>query len=79
MYTKALALAALAATPAMSYSVSTYWGQSGTDSLASYCDSDGFEYVNVAFINNSPEQDTSGLSYPGSNFAAHCSAEVIVT
>lgn len=77
MYTKSLALAALAAAPALATpAVNVYFGQSGTDSLASYCETNSFEYVTVAFVNNSPEQDPSGLNYPGTNFGAHCAAEV---
>jgi chitinase len=75
MYAKGLALAALAASPVVAdYAVNAYWGQVGGDSLASYCESDGFDYVTIAFIINSPEQDPA-TGYPGTNFGAHCSAE----
>ncbi len=58
--------------------VNVYWGQSGENNrLASYCLQDGFEYITVGFVNNSPEQDTSGLNYGGTNFAAHCAGEDI--
>jgi chitinase len=76
-------LAALAAAPALAHEtaqftpgVNVYWGQSGSNSLASYCESDSFEYVTIAFVNNSPEQDDSGLGYPGTNFAGHCASDV---
>lgn len=77
MFTKALAVAALAALPALATSapaVNVYFGQSGseTDRLRTYCDSTGFEYVTVGFVNKSPQQDASGLKYPGTNFAKHC-------
>lgn len=94
MYTKALALAALAVSPAVAqYSVNIYCkdlrlfvlivfvltavgGQTTGPDLATVCNSDGFEYITLAFINNSPEQDTSGLNYPGSNFAGNCGPQV---
>lgn len=78
MYTKPLALAALAVSPALAsqYGVNVYWGQKTEASLSSVCTSDGFEYITLAFLNNSPEQDPSGLNYPGSNFAGNCGAEV---
>ena len=62
-------------TPALAApGVNVYWGQSGVgDRLVDYCASGGFDYVSVAFVNVSPENaGTSG--YPGTNFAAHCSA-----
>ena len=68
----AFAVAPALATPA----VNVYFGQSGTNSLGSYCESDAFEYVSIGFVNTSPEQDPSGLEYPGTNFAAHCAADV---
>ncbi len=77
MLTKTLAAAALAV-PALattfSPGVNVYWGQSGnaTDRLRNYCDGTSFEYVTLGFINNSPEQDPSGLKYPGSDFSTHC-------
>ena len=58
--------------------LNVYWGQVGSKRLASYCESTGFEYVTVSFVNNSPETDRSGLDYPGTNFGAHCSGEVYV-
>ena len=77
MYARALALAALAVSPvAAQYSVNIYWGQTTGASLSSVCDSDGFEYITLAFLNNSPEQDPSGLGYPGSNFAGNCGPSV---
>jgi chitinase len=73
MLTKSLAVAALAVAPALATpAVNVYWGQTGTDRLRDYCENSSFEYVTVGFINKSPEKDTSGLGYPGSNFAAHC-------
>jgi chitinase len=78
MYTKALALAAVALAPAVAaqYSVNIYWGQKTGASLARVCESDGFEYITLSFLNKSPEQDQSGLGYPGSNFAGNCGASV---
>lgn len=76
--TKSLALTALAVAPAVAaqYGVNVYWGQQGPKDLASICQSDGVDYVTLAFINNSPEQDTSGLDYPGSNFGPFCASTV---
>jgi chitinase len=75
MFKTSLALAAMAVGLARAApEINIYWGQSGTDSLASYCSSTGFEYITVSFVNNSPEQDPSGLGYPGTNFGAHCAA-----
>lgn len=77
MFAKSFAVAALAVSPVLAdYAVNVYWGQTGTDRLSSYCDSDGFEYITLAFVNNSPEQDQSGLDYPGTNFGSHCGAAV---
>jgi len=78
MQSKILALTALAAAPILAHKpvVNVYFGQTGTDSLGSYCESNAFEYVTIGFVNNSPEQDKSGLDYPGTNFAAHCAADV---
>lgn len=74
---KTLAVAALAAAPVMATgSLNAYWGQAGSTRLKTYCDLDTFEYVTIGFINNSPEFDTSGLIYPGSNFGANCAADV---
>ncbi len=77
MLTNTLALAALAAVPALATpAVNVYFGQSGqaTDRLRNYCDNSSFEYVTLGFINNSPEQDPSSLKYPGSDFSSHCIA-----
>jgi chitinase len=67
----ALAVAALAAAPALAnQAVNVYWGQAkGTDRLASYCDSTGIDYITLAFVNQSPQQDKSGLGYPGFSFS----------
>ncbi|KAH8882698.1 glycoside hydrolase, partial [Thozetella sp. PMI_491] len=76
---KSIALAALSAIPALaSPAVNVYFGQSGFNRLSSYCQQDGFEYITLAFVNNSPEQDDSGLNYPGTNFGAHCSGDVYI-
>lgn len=75
MFTKALAVAALAALPALATpAVNVYWGQTGSESdrLRNFCDTPGFEYVTVGFVNRSPEKDPSGLKYPGTDFAVHC-------
>lgn len=74
MFTKTLAVAALAAIPALAGpNVNVYFGQQGTERLKTYCDTPGFEYVTIGFVNQSPEQDTkSGLNLPGTNFANHC-------
>lgn len=75
MFTKTLALAALAAAPALATpAVNVYWGQQGTESdrLRTFCDTPGFDYVTVGFVNSSPEHDPSGLKYPGTDFAMHC-------
>ena len=91
MFAKTVALAALAATASATIrggsssnkapsvpapKVNVYWGQTGSTRLRDYCQSSGFEYVTIGFVNNSPEQDASGLDYPGTNFGAHCAAEV---
>jgi chitinase len=80
MFTKSLAIAALAALPALGTpAVNVYWGQTGSgegDRLRAYCEAPGFDYVTVGFINRSPSQDTTGSGYPGTNFAAHCNAAV---
>ncbi|KAB5560200.1 glycoside hydrolase superfamily, partial [Coniochaeta sp. 2T2.1] len=73
MFTNTLALAALAVSPALAqYGVNIYWGQTGGETLQSVCQKDGFEYVTLGFINQSPAQDPSGLNYPGSDFSANC-------
>ncbi|KAK4237836.1 putative glycoside hydrolase, partial [Achaetomium macrosporum] len=76
MLTKTLAIAALAAAPAVATpAVNVYWGSGPTsDRLRDYCDSTGFEYVTLGFVNSSPEQDPSGQRYAGTDFAAHCVA-----
>lgn len=77
MYTTSFALAALAVVPVLAEpAVNVYWGQAGNVSLGAYCESGGFDYITIGFINNSPEQDQSGLDYPGTNFGGHCAAEV---
>lgn len=76
MLTKSLAVAALAALPALATpAVNVYWGQAGgsSDRLRNYCENSHFEYVTVGFINSSPEHDPSNQGYPGTNFALHCS------
>ncbi|KAK1758666.1 glycoside hydrolase superfamily [Echria macrotheca] len=74
---KSLAVAALAAAPALAdLGVNVYWGQKGNIGLKEYCDTVPFEYITIAFINQSPENDLSSLKYPGSNFGAHCAATV---
>lgn len=73
--------AALAVTPTYTkdYKLNAYWGQSGpsTDFLGTYCESDSIDFVTLGFVNNSPENG-NGTGYPGTNFAAHCAAEVYV-
>ncbi|KAL2269527.1 hypothetical protein VTJ83DRAFT_1711 [Remersonia thermophila] len=81
MLSKTLAVAALAVAPALADpAVNLYWGQNGVPEqrLRTFCESGSFEYVTVGFINSSPEQDPSSLSYPGSDFAVHCQAEAYV-
>ncbi|KAK0669591.1 hypothetical protein QBC41DRAFT_319644 [Cercophora samala] len=73
MFTKTLAVAALAVAPAFAApEVNVYWGQTAGSRLASYCDAPGFEYVTVGFVNKSPSQDLSGANWPGTNFGSHC-------
>ncbi|KAH9888712.1 glycoside hydrolase superfamily [Xylariomycetidae sp. FL2044] len=76
--------AALLAAPALAhytkdYDLNAYWGQSGppTDRLAQHCASSAIDYITIGFVNNSPENG-DGTNYPGTNFAAHCAAEVYV-
>jgi chitinase len=79
MFTKTLAVTALAVAPTLaSTAVNVYWGQSGTEEqrLRTFCETGSFEYVTVGFINKSPEQDPSGLNYPGSDFSVHCGGDV---
>lgn len=57
----------------LSLGLNGYWGQLGSDSLKSYCDS-APEYVTLSFVNQAPENTESG--YPGTNFAGHCAAGV---
>lgn len=76
MFTRTFTLAALTVASALATpAVNVYWGQSGgaDDRLSTYCDG-SMEYVTVGFINNSPENDPSGLGYPGSDFGVHCQA-----
>ena len=77
MYTNTLALAALAVSPALAqYGVNVYWGQTGGNTLQSVCENDGFEYVTLGFVNQSPAQDPSGLNYPGTDFGPNCGSAV---
>ncbi|KAF5718942.1 endochitinase 2 precursor [Fusarium mundagurra] len=57
----------------LSLGLNGYWGQLGSDSLKSYCDS-APEYVTLSFVNQAPEHTESG--YLGTNFAGHCAAGV---
>lgn len=41
--------------------------------MGDYCRGGGFEYVTIAFVNESPE---NGNGYPGTNFGGHCAASV---
>ncbi|ORY60573.1 glycoside hydrolase superfamily, partial [Pseudomassariella vexata] len=80
-FTRSLAAAALSAAPVLatkSYKVNTYWGQAGVgDTLGQYCESTSIDYITLGFVNNSPEHG-NGTHYPGTNFAAHCAADVYV-
>ncbi|KAK0729755.1 glycoside hydrolase superfamily, partial [Lasiosphaeris hirsuta] len=70
---KSLAFAALAAVPALATpGVNVYWGQKGNVRLRDRCDQGDFEFITVGFVNYAPEADTTGLNYPGTNFAANC-------
>lgn len=72
-----LAARALASAPSpAAHNVNVYWGQSGSTFLGEWCETGHFEYVTIAFINNSPENDPSNLGYPGTNFGAHCNSLV---
>ncbi|KAI2617100.1 glycoside hydrolase superfamily [Hypoxylon sp. NC1633] len=75
----ALSVSSAFATFTKDYKLNAYWGQSGpsTDFLGDHCESDNVDFVTLAFVNNSPEHG-NGTGYPGTNFAAHCSAEVYV-
>ncbi|KAI0847622.1 glycoside hydrolase superfamily [Daldinia vernicosa] len=75
----ALSASSAFATYTKDYKLNAYWGQSGpdTDSLGEHCESDSIDYVTLGFVNNSPENG-NGTGYPGTNFAAHCAAEVYV-
>lgn len=69
----AAVLAATARATAVSEpKVNVYWGQKGDTRLRDHCDQANFDYVTIGFVNNSPEQDKSGLNYPGTNFGQHC-------
>ncbi|KAK3389003.1 hypothetical protein B0T20DRAFT_456994 [Sordaria brevicollis] len=69
----AAVLAATARATAVSEpKVNVYWGQKGDTRLKDHCDQANFDYVTIGFVNNSPEQDKSGLNYPGTNFGQHC-------
>jgi len=73
---KSLLFAAAVAAPVMAApDINVYFGQTGTDGLASYCDSNGFEYVTIGFVSSTPEMDPA-TNYPTTNFAAHCAADV---
>lgn len=69
-----LAATAQAATAVSEPKVNVYWGQKGATRLRDHCDQANFDYVTIGFVNNSPEQDKSGLNYPGTNFGNHCDA-----
>ncbi|KAJ4364945.1 Chitinase 2, partial [Neurospora sp. IMI 360204] len=76
---KSLVAAAFLAATARAHAVSepkvnVYWGQNGETRLRDHCDEANFDYVTIGFVNNSPEQDKSGLNYPGINFGSHCDA-----
>ncbi|KAK3354804.1 hypothetical protein B0H65DRAFT_438104 [Neurospora tetraspora] len=76
---KSLVAAAVLAATAQAHAVSepkvnVYWGQKGDTRLRDHCDQANFDYVTIGFVNNSPEQDKSGLNYPGINFGSHCDA-----
>ncbi|KAI0138019.1 glycoside hydrolase superfamily [Hypoxylon sp. NC0597] len=73
----ALSASSSLATYTKDYKLNAYWGQSGpdTDTLAQHCASDSIDYITLGFVNNSPENG-NGTGYPGTNFAAHCAAEV---
>ncbi|KAI1407776.1 glycoside hydrolase superfamily [Hypoxylon sp. FL1857] len=73
----ALSVSSAFATYTKDYKLNAYWGQSGpdTDTLAQHCASDSIDYITLGFVNNSPENG-NGTGYPGTNFAAHCAAEV---
>ncbi|KAI0119057.1 glycoside hydrolase superfamily [Daldinia grandis] len=75
----ALSASSAFATYTKDYKLNAYWGQSGpdTDSLGKHCESDSIDYVTLGFVNNSPENG-NGTGYPGTNFAAHCAAEIYV-
>ncbi|KAI1801734.1 glycoside hydrolase superfamily [Daldinia bambusicola] len=75
----ALSASSAFATYTKDYKLNAYWGQSGpdTDTLGKHCESDSIDYVTLGFVNNSPENG-NGTGYPGTNFAAHCAAEVYV-
>lgn len=45
--------------------------------MGTHCESDSVDFVTLAFVNNSPANG-NGTDYPGTNFAAHCAAEVYV-
>ncbi|KAH8879720.1 glycoside hydrolase [Thozetella sp. PMI_491] len=76
MHFRPLALAAWCAIPALAKittpSVNLYWGQLNGLTLDEYCAQPGFEYITVSFVVNSPEEDTSGLGYPGMNIDGGC-------
>ncbi|KAI0838257.1 glycoside hydrolase superfamily [Hypoxylon sp. FL0890] len=73
----ALSASSAVATYTKDYKLNAYWGQAGpdTDTLAQHCASESIDYITLGFVNNSPENG-DGTGYPGTNFAAHCAAEV---
>jgi chitinase len=76
MYKSALLLAATTVGQTVASGVNVYFGQQGFTDLTTYCSGGGFEYVTIAFVNVSPENDKSGAGFPGTNFAGHCAADV---
>ncbi|KAL7621316.1 Chitinase 2 [Parahypoxylon ruwenzoriense] len=84
MFKRSVLVTALSATSTLAtytkdYKLNTYWGQAGDSSygLGQYCDSESIDYITLGFVNNSPENG-NGTGYPGTNFAAHCAADVYV-
>ena len=65
-----LAAASASVVAAKSSQVNVYYGQHGSDELATVCAS-GVDYVTLAFVNVSPENGGAS-GYAGDNFANHC-------
>ncbi|EPE08108.1 glycoside hydrolase family 18 protein [Ophiostoma piceae UAMH 11346] len=65
-----LAAATASVVAAKSGQVNVYYGQQGSDELATVCES-GVDYVTLAFVNVSPENGGAS-GYAGDNFANHC-------